>query len=152
MYIYMGDKPQNKTEDFFFCLSLSGNHRKYFRVYQIWQWQFKLLSFFFENLKKIEMLPWVCVLFWTSHEEDSRFPAQLFNYISNFWRFWYHNKAHIFIINHVFCLENIGENAPRYSNYNSTHTVRKVRTARKVGKMYKIALNIQMVWPFQPNF
>ena len=27
--------------------------------------------------------------------------SYLFNFFSNFWRFWYHKKAHIFLITHV---------------------------------------------------
>ena len=27
--------------------------------------------------------------------------SDLFNFFPNFWRFWYHKKAHIFLITHV---------------------------------------------------
>ena len=43
-------------------------------------------------------------------------------------RFWYHKKAHIFLITHgkfnswkVFFLEDINEYVPAYGNHNSLH-------------------------------
>ena len=51
--------------------------------------------------------------------------SYLFNSFSNFWRFWYHKKAHIFLIIHgkfnswkVFLhLEDINENESGYGNH-----------------------------------
>ena len=52
--------------------------------------------------------------------------SYLFNFFPNFWRFWYHKKAHIFIITHVkfhglkvFCLEDIYEKGSDYGNHNN---------------------------------
>ena len=51
--------------------------------------------------------------------------SDLFNFFPNFRRFWYHKKAHIFLITHVkfhgwkvFRLEEINENVPGYGNHN----------------------------------
>ena len=51
-------------------------------------------------------------------------PSLIFSTFSNFWRFWYHEKAHIFLITHgkfhswkVSRLENINENIPGYGNH-----------------------------------
>ena len=47
------------------------------------------------------------------------------SYFSNFWQFWYHRKAHIFLITHVkfyspnmLHLEDINENMSDYGNHN----------------------------------
>ena len=51
--------------------------------------------------------------------------SYFFNFFSNFWRFCYHKKAHIFLITHgkfyswkVFHLEDINENMSGYGNHN----------------------------------
>ena len=51
--------------------------------------------------------------------------SYFFNFFSNFSGFWYHKKAHIFLITHVkfynwnmFCLEDTNENVPGYGNHN----------------------------------
>ena len=48
-----------------------------------------------------------------------------FNFFSNFWRFWNHKKAHIFLITHgkfqswkVFYFKDINENVSGYGNHN----------------------------------
>ena len=53
-------------------------------------------------------------------------PSSIFStFFSNFWRFCYHKKGHIFFITHgkfysqkVFHLEDINENVSGYGNYN----------------------------------
>ena len=51
--------------------------------------------------------------------------SDLFNFLPNFWRFWYHMKVYIFLIIHVkfhgwkvFRLEEINENVSGYGNHN----------------------------------
>ena len=59
-------------------------------------------------------------------------PSPIFStFFSNFWRFCYHKKAHIFLIAHVkfyslkvFCLEDINENMSGYSNHLSLHSMK----------------------------
>ena len=57
--------------------------------------------------------------------------SNFINFLKNFWRFWYHKKADIFLITHVrfcswkwFCLKGINENMPGYGNRNWAYTVR----------------------------
>ena len=57
--------------------------------------------------------------------------SYFFNFFSNFWQFWYHKKADIFLITHVkfynwnmFSCKDINENVPGYGNHNWTWTVR----------------------------
>ena len=53
-------------------------------------------------------------------------PSPIFStFFSNFWKFWYHKKAHIFLITYVkfqgwkvFRLEEINVNVPGYGNHN----------------------------------
>ena len=76
-----------------------------------------MYNFFCYNLyKSIPILP-------LPYQLNS--PVQFFNFFSNFWRFWYDTKAHIFLITHakfhclkVFCLEEINKNVPGYGNHN----------------------------------
>ena len=57
--------------------------------------------------------------------------SDFFNFLKNFWRFWYHKKAHIFLITHgkfhswkLFRLEGISEKVSSYGNHNKAYTVR----------------------------
>ena len=68
----------------------------------------------------------VCSFDMTMYIDLLKEPSPIFStFFSNFWRFWYHKKAHSFLIIHrkisqlkVFCLEYIYENVPGLGNHN----------------------------------
>ena len=70
---------------------------------------------------------WLQITLWIWLKE----PSPIFlTFLKNFWRFWYHEKAHIFLITHgkfyswkVFSLEDISENQPGYGNHNKAYSI-----------------------------
>ena len=85
--------------------------------------------------------------------------SDYFNFFPYIWRFWYHKKAHIFLITHgkfhsrkVFCSEDFNENASSYGSHNQAYTVRYDRQLQCT-KLLRTSKRLdQFRWNFKEIF